>query len=195
MSSEPRTSVITPRPGDPNRTFVVPSRISQRLGSIHIEISSREEKFFQAAYSGDLEQVKMFLYQRIDHGIRHPSLAMSTPLHLAVLAGQSKCVEYLIDRGACPYVVNAFGKSPMDYAMENKDMLRTIMLSLQIREQTIRRLRERNVNAKEKEKGKDRKSTDKAAEDSHKEEPEEDEEDGKREEDVTMDEAEQPNDL
>jgi hypothetical protein len=144
-------SIIKPRPGDPTRPFILPMRISQHIGSPHLESMPREEKLFQAVYTGDLEQVKLLLYQKIDHGVRHPGLGMSTPLHLAVIARQTKCVEYLIDRGACPYVLNALGKSPMDYAAENKEMLRTVMLALQIREQAIRRLRERNVIAKDKE--------------------------------------------
>jgi ankyrin repeat protein len=136
-------SVIKPRPGDPNRKFVLPSRISQLNGTPHLESLAREEKLFQAVYAGDLDQVKLLLYQKVDHGVRHTGLAMSTPLHLAIIAKQTKCAEYLIDRGACPYVLNSLGKSPMDYAMENKEMMRSVILAIQIREQSIRRLRER----------------------------------------------------
>jgi hypothetical protein len=67
-----------------------------------------------AAAQGDLRTVKAFLDHGIDINAQHDS---GTALHGAAVQGELEVIEFLLSRGADVNAINAYGDSPMAYAV------------------------------------------------------------------------------
>ena len=102
----------TPAPEPP--TTKVQVRGSDREGELDVPILA-------AAYNGNIEAVKQHLAAGTDVNVKG-GFADGTPLHYAAANGHKEIAELLIEKGADVKAKDEGGKTPLDVAIQFKEL-------------------------------------------------------------------------
>ena len=101
-------------------TTKVQVRGSDREGELDVPILA-------AAYNGNIEAVKQHLAAGTDVNVKG-GFADGTPLHYAAANGHKEIVELLIEKGADVKAKDEGGKTPLDVAIQFKELEITNLL-------------------------------------------------------------------
>lgn len=79
-----------------------------------------------AAYFGDYYMADMLIFYKSD--VNNSSFDKNQPLHLAALSGDTAMIQLLLKHGAKPESENTYGRTPIEMAIEHKQLYATILL-------------------------------------------------------------------
>ena len=85
---------------------------------VFLVITGCEKSIHQAASSRDMERIK-YLLEKDPNLLNKLDSFKRTPLHWATDMGNRNIAEFLINRGADVNIKDKFGKTPLDYAIDN----------------------------------------------------------------------------